>query len=204
VTYIAIDPRLACVSEHTFRKDMLTPGGWVLDAGARDFKFAKYCAKLGCKVISLDPSKDVRDPHIDGIYFEPSALVAHCDDNEERLFIEISGEDNRIIGTAKDIPEGHKPYHVVCTTINLLMRKYNVVGFDLVKLDIESSEYAIMRRWPGPITRQISVEFHDFMGLNPSPDNPNLYYDAMLTQIEPWYRPVLHGPPFKDCLYVRA
>jgi methyltransferase family protein len=44
------------------------------------------------------------------------------------------------------------------------MRDYRVDHWDLIKLDCEGSEFGILENWPGPVARQISVEFHDWTG----------------------------------------
>ncbi len=46
------------VAGHTVVRDLLA-GGWVLDAGCRDFVFSRYAAEHGCRVVALDPDPTV-------------------------------------------------------------------------------------------------------------------------------------------------
>lgn len=191
------DTRLQSIHDHTIRTDLMSSGSWTLDVGCRDFKFAKAMVKLGQRVLSLDPSRDITDPKIDGITFESVALVH--DDAEELLFAEHDGEDNHLVRLG--VPgKPLKQYKVPCANLPSLMRKHGIVAFDIVKLDCESAEYDILRHWPSPITRQISVEFHDFMKMRPTPD----YHEKMMEHLGKWYRPVQYGEPFTDCLFVRG
>ena len=41
--------------------------------------------------------------------------------------------------------------------------QFAVEKFDLIKLDVEGSEFAILQTWPGPIATQLSIEFHDYV-----------------------------------------
>ena len=46
--------KLEVVTDHTVDLDRLR-GGWVLDAGCRDFTFAREMVRRGCRVLALDP-----------------------------------------------------------------------------------------------------------------------------------------------------
>jgi hypothetical protein len=61
-----------------------------------------------------------------------------------------------------------------------LMKKYKIQQFDLIKMDIEGSEYDILMEIDRPISKQITIEFHDFRNLNPYyPDNEKYYQKLM-------------------------
>jgi hypothetical protein len=68
------------------------------------------------------------------------------------------------------------------------MKTHGVDVFEVVKMDCEGAEYDILLNWPGPIARQITVEFHDFLGLRPFPD----YHDALVRHLGQWYKIIKH------------
>ena len=99
---------------------------------------------------------------------------------------------------------------VPCTSLERLMADEHIAFFEIVKLDCEGAEYAILDGWPGPIARQITVEFHDFLGFNPDA-RPEAYHARLLAQLSRWYDPVKHvkeavewldEPAYLDSLFV--
>ena len=67
-----------------------------------------------------------------------------------------------------------------CIDIQTLMRYCKVNRWDLVKLDCEGSEFAILENWPGAIARQISVEFHD--GADPA-NRTDRYFELLAAKL---------------------
>lgn len=197
---------LECVSDHTFDPSLIRPGNWVLDGGCRDWKFAKRMVELGAKVLAVDPADDIVDPQIDGIIFERAALIN--DDAETALFVDRRvesehGEANHLVRFSKPSQDA-RVYPVKTTTIGALMIKHRIPFFDLIKLDIEGAEYAILENLPSPIARQISVEFHEHLGMNPSPSEPHKYFERMMNRLTPWYKLVNPETDSMDCFFVRA
>lgn len=138
------------VDNHSFRADLLTKG-LVLDAGARGFVFAKWFAERGHEVIALDPSPDVIDPP-KFISHVPAALVSSkCKDN---MYLELGPDPN-----AWYIHGGKGMESVPVKTLTIADLK--VAKWDLIKLNIEGSEYDILDEIEGPIARQIVFSFHE-------------------------------------------
>ncbi len=173
-------------SEHTLDSDRLR-GGWVLDAGCRGFDFARAVAIAGCKVLAIDAGPDVEDfsPSIEGVIFDCVALTAPGP--RVRQFFDGGGNASHLWreGDAAGVP-------VPCTTIRELMARYDIKRFDAIKLDVEGEEYAILAAWPGDVTRQISVEFHDFIGLNPRPSTPESWYAETFARLDSLYTVAQH------------
>jgi FkbM family methyltransferase len=172
---------LDCAAAHTVRPDLFT-GGWVLDAGCRDFIFTQYAVDHGCRVIALDPDPAVSDPQLPAVAFVQAAISTEpgqCDfaltDDVEARHIASANSSRR---TCRYIP-------VRVTTIRELMAQFGIAAWDCVKMDIEGSEYGILSAWPGPIAKQITVEFHDHVEKRP----PELY-ERICGHLGQWYRPV--------------
>ena len=72
------------------------------------------------------------------------------------------------------------------------MLKYNIKKFELIKFDIEGSEYSILENLDWGISKQFSVEFHDFRSMNPYYPNNEIYYDKLLNKIKDDFNIITH------------
>lgn len=167
--------KLELLGEHTIDTDLLTPGGWCLDAGARDFSFAKACAERGCKVVALDADPTVEDPKISNVMFKNIALAMTPGFLQ---FAMTKDPQARHLGSGKhphggeDVPE----VTVEAMTLQMVMQRAGVKKWDAVKLDIEGEEHSILMNFPGPVSRQISVEFHEHCSPKPGSVYTELMY----------------------------
>lgn len=191
---------LVCIGEHTIDASLLTPKGWVLDAGCRDFTFSRELARRGCRVVALDADPTVQDPNIDGVHFRNRAIAAVAGtfnfcmhENPEARFLVKPGES---------VP-GRETVEVHAVTIRdltdntyCLNCRRGIVVWDVVKLDVEGAEYGILRTWPGPIARQISVEFHEHC--QPQPQS---VYDEIFAHLGQWYEVVQHEKTARHCTH---
>lgn len=169
------------IDTHSLRTDLLT-GGWVLDVGCRGFGFARALVGRGCKVLALDPDKDITDPHIPGVVFDRVALVGH--QRPSATYATWSTGEGNCLCIDRPPPSYSKAYVVSCTTMAELMSNHGIVEFDAVKLDCEGVEFEILPLWDGVWSKQISVEFHDFTGANPRGE---VFHTEMLHHLGRWY-----------------
>lgn len=184
------------IAEHSVDLDLLS-GGICIDVGCRGFQFSEAMRDLGCKVWAFD---------IENFNLVPPGI--------EFLNYAIWHKDGQLLNfketkdpQAKHIAESGTPicshnlawvYHLCC--------RGNVV--DVLKLDIESSEYFILSD-PNfqPIPKQISVEFH----MHCHRKLHDQYYDACMENLLKHYEPVQHeltqehgaGENYWDSLFVR-
>lgn len=155
---------------HTVREDLIQSDGYVLDAGCRGFQFAKQMSILGCRVLALDPGRDIKDPEIAKTVFLPVALA---DSVKRELFL---NETNDL--TSRLSPSGSDS--VQCVSISYLMSKYHIHQFEVIKMDIEGGECEVLRNLTGPVAKQISVEFHPQFRTDWS-------IDSAVLHIKQWY-----------------
>ena len=177
------------IDTHSVDTDLLEPEGHVLDVGCRGFQFARNMSERGLYVLALDPDTTIQDPEISRVIFEAQALV-HGSITEAVYASWSTGEGNHLC-VDRAVPHYAKSSTVSCVNIAELMKNHLVEMFDVVKLDCEGSEYELLMNWPGPIARQISVEFHDFLGFNPSLE-PAEFYEKLLRHLGQWYEVVQH------------
>lgn len=176
------------IDTHTVEESLLSKG-WVLDVGCRGFGFARELSERGCQVLALDPDPSITAPSIPNVIYEKKALVAKP--TPSATYASWSTGEGNHLCVGKSVPWYAQAHTVPCVTIAQLMSQYGVKEFDVVKLDCEGSEFEILPAWPGPIAKQISVEFHDFTGANPH-NPPQRFYDLMLAHIGQWYTVARH------------
>ncbi len=176
--------------EHTIDTSLLTCGGWVLDAGCRDFRFAREVVSRGCRVLALDADPTVEDPKIEGVAFMNVAIASEVG---IRLFLMHENPEARHLLDRFDFRAGEKAIRVFADTIQNLSRDRLL---DAVKLDVEGAEYDILLNWPGPLARQISVEFHEHCA-----PRPQCLYDDIFARLGRWYEVVQHEKTSRHCTH---
>lgn len=181
---------LVVVGEHTVDLDRLT-GGFVLDAGCRDFTFARGLVERRCHVLALDADPTVENPKIENVDFLNLALAAHPGTLRFRMTTDPQARHLSAFGHG-----GGDEVAVEAKTLAQVSDLWCVSVWDCVKLDIEGAEYEILKNWPGPIARQISVEFHDHV----SPRNQSTY-DDILSRLAQWYTLLQHVKEARHCCH---
>ncbi len=148
-------------------------------------------------MLSLDADPGVVDPQIASVHFRN---VAIGDEPGERTFYLRNNPEARGFGAGD---ENCPTVRVPVMTVSQLLADRAIDMFDLVKLDVEGAEYEVLASWPGPIARQISIEFHDHCR-----PRAQSVYDAVIEHLSQWYDVVRHerderycaGPNYWDTL----
>jgi len=193
---------MTCIDEHTFNEKLLS-GGWVIDAGCRGWKFAIELQKLGHSVYCLD-IEDFSNEIPQGIYYQNAALgymngmaKAHFFGNGTANFI---AGINGIPYNGPDRPCETK--EVECINLDTIYEFISKINLDILKLDIEGSEYGILESiepWP----KQITVEFHPHCHV----EEHNNRYHRVLDHLSKWYDVSFHSQypqyPSLDTLFIR-
>lgn len=206
---------LKCIHGHTVDLSLLTQGGYVLDLGCRDFIFTQEMLNIGMKVISIDPYKDIQIEqkllNNKNFIFKNMACVG-LKTNEYLKYYEYNdwGANSLfdICAENKQYKE-IKKYDVKTTTIGEIMKELNIEIFELIKIDVEGSEYEILKNLPKNCSKQLSVEFHDWLRLNPYKDEPEKFYEEIEKSVLKDYLvlekkrvPMHEGFTYSDVLYV--
>lgn len=185
------------IAEHSVDIDLLS-GGICIDAGCRGFLFSEAVRDLGLKVVAFD-IEDMEAP--DQIQF-----IKYAIGTEVKLGYYIDTKDKQ----AKYLSDVGIP--IAVTTLSVIYESLATVDpntcIDILKLDIEGSEYKILSD-PAfqPIPKQISVEFH----LHCHRALHEQYYDKCMENLLKWYEPVKHeltqahgaGENYWDSLFIR-
>lgn len=192
------------IDGHTFDETLLT-GGWVIDAGCRGFSITYHMLDhTECKVYAIDIEDFVRPELKWDRYIGKHAALSHQSGQTEAYFFGNGTGNflkgiNEQPGNTEDRPCETKP--VQCITLQDI---YNEIGtdIDLLKLDIEGSEYEVMLNME-PIPKQITVETHQHC----HPHLHNEYWPQILEKMHKHYHLHLFNCEpryqFLDCLFIR-
>lgn len=182
------------IYEHSVEESLIQKGGFAIDFGCgTDFLFSKGIEKYGLKVISVDPNpKIVNIPENANIFYENCALVTKEDIQNVTMKLYNDADAATISMANSDILHSTSSTIVKTTTIENIMKKYSVDQFEILKLDIEGSEYEFLMSIDRPIAKQITVEFHDFRNINPYFPNNEKYYELLFEKLGKWYRVAKH------------
>jgi FkbM family methyltransferase len=185
---------------HTYEANLIEFGGWGLDLGCNDFIFSRHLLSLGLKVIGIDPIKELNIPSDlesnPNFFFINKACIG-LKSSETKTYYEYQGWGaNSIYNTPEMLHRsenlGHSKnpfktkYDVQLTTIQELLSEFNIEKFELIKIDVEGAEYEILENLPKKCTKQLSVEFHDFLGLTPIED-VELYHKQLLDKLSDYF-----------------
>ena len=179
------------IHDHTYDESIIDYNGWVLDLGCNDFIVSKHFLDKGLKVIALDPIKDINIPQNllqnQNFYFINKACVGLHNAPKMMFFEYIAPGANSLYNSPEklhNLPSGHAnnpfkdKYLVETITIKEILQQFQINQFEIIKMDVEGAEYDILENLPEKCAKQISVEFHDFLDLNPMKDC-NLYHDLL-------------------------
>ena len=136
------------IAEHLVDTNYLPMRGKILDVGCRNFLFTNEMRRLGHLVVPVD---------IDDL------------GNVEYCRAAISDFDGLCGLTKSDDPQGTKidkmGTGLDCYTLESFSQMQGIDFWDIVKLDVEGSEFEIIMTLSRPIAKQFSIEFHLHTGV---------------------------------------
>lgn len=169
---------LEVIDNHSVAVDLLTKGP-VLDAGARGFVFSNWFAKRGHEVFAIDPSPDVENlfpKEWNPIRLIKAALVGPG--YPKMMSLQLGPDPNawyvKYDGSFESVP---------IDTVQLSEIGPRGCQWDVIKLNIEGSEYDILDNWPGPIARQIVFSFHEHTDRKRGREE----CDRIIDKLRQWY-----------------
>lgn len=205
--------RTTTIDGHTFAPEYLR-NGWVIDAGCRGWRFAYGVNNYFIEgldhnsVYALDiedfDSTEIKSIAKRPVKFKHAALMSKPGEIEAYYF--GNGTGNFVKGINDPPYNGpDRPCETKKVQAITLQDIYGDIGtdIDLLKMDIEGSEYEIMMGME-PIPKQISVEFHE----HTNKKLHNQYIEEILHRLHKWYHINLYireWPQYKfmDCLFIR-
>lgn len=172
---------LTLLDEHTLATNLLTPGGYALDVGCRNFRFSGLLIDRGLHVIGIDPAPDVWLGY-DGPVVGIQAALEHGGPDRVKLHYEDNGNGTHVVDASR---EGVGIFESPVVRLPWIMETYQIKHWAVVKFDLEGGEFALLQNWPGPIATQVSVEFHSN---NPrTPPNVDEVHAQIRAHMSQWY-----------------
>lgn len=156
--------KLVNVCGHSFFPDLIEKGDIILDCGANQGDFSRWCSQqLDSRIISFEADPDLFSqlPDLENVEFIEAAVAAR------------SGRISFALGASQCSsaifmqPDKQQIIDVPAISLNdVCLRKAPGMPVGLLKLDIEGAELDVLESLQ-PVflkqVRQISVEFHDFL-----------------------------------------
>jgi|694.fasta_scaffold94656_4 FkbM family methyltransferase len=201
---------LVTYHNHTYEPKLIKNGGWALDLGCNDFLFVRHLLSTGLKVIGIDPIRNINIPadlkdNSNFIYLQ-KACVGVKNTNTKTYYEYDAWGANSIYNTPQLLhrPEnkGHAnnplktSYEVELITLEEIMKDYEINQFELIKIDTEGAEYEILDNLPKKCSKQLTIEFHDFLGLTPIKD-VELYHKQLLDKLDDYFLSYEQTEPLK-------
>lgn len=194
---------MTTIDGHTFDEGLLS-GGWVIDAGCRGFKFSEEVIHYGAQVYALDIENFSESASLFScLAFKHAALMSQSAEVEAHYFGDGTG--NFVKGVNEQPYNGpDRPCETKKVQAITLKDIYEEIGtdIDLLKLDIEGSEYEILANLE-PIPKQVTVEFHQHC----HEILHNKWIDKVLGHMAKNYEIKLFSDmpryPYMDCLFIR-
>lgn len=193
------------IQEHTIEESIINKNGFILDSGCVHFSFSLGVKEYCDNVICIDPSSSIENIP-DGLTFIRKALIAG--DQKKVSFFEYTDiQGNSIYNPVGDCCRLKNTVEVEACNITDIMHQYQINQFELIKLDIEGAEYSILNDIDWTISKQYSVEFHDFRNMCPNQD----FYEKLFHKMSKYCDIIQHqqtdhsggaGRNYWDSLYV--
>ena len=130
------------IAEHSVDMDLLPDRSNIIDGGCRGFEFTDYFRDLGHNVRAFDID------NFPGKNYYMTAITGSAG----RVGIKRSADKN-----ATKVCDGND----VCSeSIENITKICHITMWDLIKLDIEGSEYEVIMSMDRPYATQLTIEFH--------------------------------------------
>lgn len=139
---------ITVIAEHSVDLSLLPEKSKVMDIGCRGFLFTNELKRLGHDVYPID---------IDLFYNSPPYYILAISNKEGTCGVKHSPDPQATCMTAGfDIP---------MHTIKSFSQMVDVDFWDIIKIDIEGSEYEVIMSLTEPPAKQLSIEFHLHTGV---------------------------------------
>jgi len=139
------------IAEHSVNTELLPNNASILDLGCRGFLFAKELQSRGHMLVTVDIEDFPLEQTVG--HFFPVAITNH----NGKCGIARSSDPQ-----ATKIKEGEE---IDCYTLEAFSQMLLTPFWDLIKIDIEGSEYEVIMSLTKAPATQLSIEFHLHTGV---------------------------------------
>ncbi len=151
------------VHEHSVDTSLLPEGAKILDIGCRGFLFTDHFHELGHRVESIDIESGLMGSR------GPKYWICAISDYDGDALVKINENDPQATSIQKvDYPVFNPEVakHLIdCYKLSTFSKNVGVDFWDLIKIDIEGSEYQVIMSLEKAPATQLSIEFHLHTGI---------------------------------------
>lgn len=142
-------PIIDTIAEHKVDVSLLPEHAVILDLGCINFVYCDEMRRRGYTVYpvdiqNLEPRVYYRMAITD---YDGYGYVIYNNDKQATMFSQFDQKNAR-------------SERIKCRTLKSFMRELQIEMFDLIKMDVESSEWQIVMSLDSPPSRQLEIEFH--------------------------------------------
>lgn len=137
------------IAEHSVDLDLLPEKAHILDLGCLNFIYCDEMRRRGHRVTAVDIQK------LNSEHYWRLAIT-----NYDGYGYVIYNNDIQATSFSSDQPTHLRYERIKCRTLKSFMKFIEVQSFDLIKMDVESSEREIILSLDFAPARQIEIEFH--------------------------------------------
>lgn len=168
--------------------------GWIIDLGCLGWDWSKpFIGKK--KLLGVDA---IETKYPEGVYFVrgfvgtvSGEVKFNLKEEDEAISSHIKGTERRPIYTLEELIHPQGLY------FENFIKNYDIDEIDILKMNIEGSEYEILINLRKPIADQIIVAFHTHTGYNPRA------IEAIKFYLEQWYDWILLDAEYNWHLFLR-
>lgn len=150
------------VAEHSFCPDLINKDSSILDIGCRGFMFSNYFKKIGGTVYPVDIAELALSSHECENILSPEITIGYYQCG-------ITDYNGTCMFTTPQDPQAtslvRQSGNVPCYTLEEFSRLMDIPFWDLIKIDIEGSEYEVIMSLTKAPAKQLSIEFHLHTGI---------------------------------------
>lgn len=145
------------IAEHQVDTSLLPENAHILDLGCLNFIYTNEMRRLGHKVYAVDIQELEGDYHRLAITNYDGFGYVHYNSDQQATRFSPDCFDHK--------PVVKKSELIRCQMLKSFMKEINCRFFDLIKMDVESSEREIILSLDFAPARQIEIEFHLHLGV---------------------------------------
>jgi hypothetical protein len=153
---------LQCIAEHTIDLSLINRDSKVLDLGCRAFTWSNAMLEYVDKIYCVDADENINDPKDERITFIHGVLMPNGTEQDFFDFVIHGNGTGNYVNDGRLLPKQSEVTRVLSITLEELEAACGRP--DLIKMDIEGSEIAVLLSLTKPPAKQISVEFHMHTG----------------------------------------
>jgi FkbM family methyltransferase len=185
------------ISGHSVDETLLKRDSKVLDLGCRDFEFTNGILKYVDTAYCVDADNSVNPPgnvHFINAAVGNSFSISHL--------IKYGDGIGNFIYAGEPLSDIHTTQAINVYPLAFFNQCFEVEKWDLIKFDIEGSEYDILMNLTYPPANQLTVELHEHTAKR----RGEKFVQQLFKHLDQWYNRVVcvhNGINYKDILFIQ-